>query len=242
MKPTLSIVIPVKGQRQYTCTCLADITSTTHVPYEVVIYDSPSNERFDPSLHNDMPLTVLYGQDPKVGMYELLNRAVECAQGDYLAIINNDILLGQRVFDNCIAAMQQFNLQSVYPRVFTNPGPVDWLDWYSIANKLGSSPLTIAGPPEWRGWFIVVTRGAWEAVGGFDEHYKLNYGDNDFFEKLKRIGVISRQVENAAVHHFQGQTPRPDWYTPEVGDAETTYFKQKWGFEVHEQGDRWPKR
>lgn len=249
MKPKLSIVIPVKGVQVLTYNCLRDIKRSTDpevLPYEVVIFDSPSEERFDPRHYvgpgfvrgDDLPLIVEYSQDPNIGMYELLNRAVEHTRGDYLAIINNDLTIGNKCFEHLLEAMQLYSRESVYPSVLTNPGPLP-PDWYELAQQRSEQPTQIVGPPEWRGWFIVVSRRVWEKVGGFDEHYFMNYGYNDFFETLRRAGFPSGQVSNAVVHHYQGQTNRPDWYeNPGLrnGAAETKYFREKWGFEVYEQG------
>jgi glycosyl transferase family 2 len=231
MKPILSVVIPVKGvNKKYTYPMLMSLAQGTKIPYEVLIFDSPSDDRFQPGGWSEIPLSVEYSQNLHVGMYELLNRTVARAKGDVFAILNNDINLGPKTLDHCVEAIREFGDSDNVHSVICAPsgsGAVLPSGFYEEALRRSELPTTLEGPVfEWRGWFIVVSRKAWEELGGFDERFLLYCGDNDFFYRLKRAGYASRQVANTWVHHFESGTARPLWF-----DHNDDYraFETKWG-------------
>lgn len=232
--PELSIVIPMKGQAAYTYQCLQTLQESCNLNYEVIIYDSPSNDRFNPDVVCDsMRLIVEYNQDQYIGMYELLNKAVSRASGSIVAIINNDIVLGHHCMDNLVYAIKNYGLQSVYPAAIGDSGELPHT-FFERAKAASETPCSLVGPPEWRGWFIMVTRSNWDELGGFDPKYLLNVGDNDFFMRMYRNGTTSRCVSNAIAHHFLSKTPRSTWIQQQ---DDFDHFVSKWGHQTYEHTD-----
>jgi glycosyltransferase involved in cell wall biosynthesis len=228
--PVLSIVIPVKGQQKYTYQCLQSIRQGTKLPYEVLIIDSPSDDRFDPTGWWDMPLVVEYvseAAEPRPSLYELCNRAAAKARGDFLAIINNDIIVGQRTFDNLIDAMRRFGLKAA------TPVTTDALDdlphgFYAEAELRSTLPCEVVPPQTgspWRGWFLMLTLSAWNEVKGFDPRFVIWYGDDDFYRRFEEKFGAPRQIANTYVHHFQSKTPRAPWMN---ASEDKKLFEQKW--------------
>lgn len=78
----ISIIIPVFGQEQYTKQVLEEIENKVKLEHEVIILDGPE------------------------GVNEKWNRGVEQAKGEYVWIINNDILLTELLDSTLLAILE----------------------------------------------------------------------------------------------------------------------------------------
>lgn len=72
---------------------------------------------------------------------------------------------------------------------------------------------------------LMTSRAAFEAVGGFDEDFPLNYNDVDYCLKLHRAGLRSVLLPHVELLHFEsvsrGEEP------PESAEVES--LRQRWG-------------
>lgn len=56
------------------------------------------------------------------------------------------------------------------------------------------------------GWCFVISRWAWNKIGGFDEEFAFWCADNSVVEQVKSIGLTPKLVRNSIVHHLGSQT------------------------------------
>lgn len=89
--PTLSIIIPVYNQEQFTAQILEDIPKKIKSDYELIIIDNGSDEPTRELLKNTEATVVRFATNQYVT--KAWNVGASIARGEYLMFLNNDILL-----------------------------------------------------------------------------------------------------------------------------------------------------
>ena len=88
---TISLVIPVYNQLDYTRQCLESIARCTEQPYELIIVDNASTDGTHDFLR-DVKATVITNQQ-NLGCAKAWNQGVRASHGDVIGILNNDIVV-----------------------------------------------------------------------------------------------------------------------------------------------------
>ena len=211
-----SIVILTHNQVEYTKLCLESIESFLNVDHEIIFVDNAST---------DGTIEYLSGIVEKNKNYSLINNSenrgyaagnnmgIYAAKGEFVLIMNNDILITQGAVESLINVLKD-NKQSVLvgPTTnFVNRGQLDLEAEYGTVEEMvtyaeqnakvnkGESSKT-----EFLGGFMFLGRtDLLKEVGGFDESFGIgNYEDNDLCMKLTQKGYELRIAKDSYVHHF----------------------------------------
>ena len=91
--PKISIVIPAFGRRDWTTACLVSLQETvgSH-PCEVILIDDGSKEKDYRDIRN-IPGLRYVRNDINLGYLNSVNIAAKQAAGDYLVLLNNDVMV-----------------------------------------------------------------------------------------------------------------------------------------------------
>jgi glycosyltransferase involved in cell wall biosynthesis len=179
----LSICIPTFGALDYTKMCLESISKNTDSEYEIVIVDdvSPDNTR---EFLDTLDCKKIYHEENQ-GISKTWNDLIDNSSGDYICIINSDILFTPHWDNPLIEALDRYEVASPYHTM--NELPQDFPDGKDrVANIL---PVL--------GCCFMFKRELIDKIGHFPEELRLWYGDNWLGKKARCC-----QIHGSYVHHF----------------------------------------
>ena len=92
-----SIIIPCWNQLDFTRQCIAALLRHTHGLWELIIIDNGSSDGtagYLANLRDAAPLPVtLISNSRNLGFPAAINQGLKCARGDYLVLLNNDVVV-----------------------------------------------------------------------------------------------------------------------------------------------------
>ena len=94
---TTSVIIPCWNQVEYTRQCVAALLRHTRNKWELIVIDNGSRDGTAEYLANirdaaPMPVTVITNTSNQ-GFPAAINQGLQCARGEYLVLLNNDVVV-----------------------------------------------------------------------------------------------------------------------------------------------------
>ncbi len=265
--PKVSLVIPVYGQHLLTFTCLKSIAATCAAhDIEVIVMDDCSPTAAAAELEKVSGVQFVRNEK-NLGFLRTCNRGVEFAKGEYVVILNNDIILTvgwlQGMLDVFIQRKNvgMVGAKLIYPDgVLQEAGGIVWRD--GSAWNVGRNDD--ANKPEYNylrevdycsGACLMLRREFWNTLGGFDERYvPAYYEDTDLAFRVREAGQRVIYQPRAVVVHFEGRSSGTD-VTQGVKQhqvANQATFAKRWqsvlakhrvnGLQPHLERDRYTTR
>ncbi len=102
---SVSLVIPLYNQLDYTKQCLESIARCTDQPYELIIVDNASTDGTQEFLR-DVSAVVIANQH-NLGCAKAWNQGVRASHGDVVGILNNDIVVTKGWIEGLVKFMEQ---------------------------------------------------------------------------------------------------------------------------------------
>jgi glycosyltransferase involved in cell wall biosynthesis len=197
-QPLVSFVIPVLNGEQDIARCLNAIRSQSFASdqYEVLIVDNGSTDRTQQIVRN---LGFHVDVIPGVTVSALRNRAAKSARGAYVAFVDADVELAPDWLLNGLASFKhQTVTASGGPRCI--PQRATWVQRAWGMHLESRRPKAQPKPVPWLySMAFIVCRGAFQAVGGFNECLETAE-DVDLCYRLGQRGTILYNPAMKAVH------------------------------------------
>jgi len=213
----LSIIIPVYNNLFFTQMIIGLIQQTTKIDYEIILIDNRSVEPGMPTYLDWIKdhKTLNLFQDIKViknmenmGVAKAWNQGIMAAQGEYIAIINNDILIDNDCFERLIKYLDSGEADIISP-AFTRLAMPE--NWHEMALKQKFAPPVLVDGA--KGFFYIFKRELIKELkkpkqGYFiDEQFEmLWYEDSDLWARARAEGKKLRSANNVLIHHFESKT------------------------------------
>jgi glycosyltransferase involved in cell wall biosynthesis len=250
--PLVSLIIPTRNALQLVKQCIESIEAKTSYPnYEIILVDNGSD---DPSAlayfkELDARANIRVLRDDRPFNYAALNNAaVAQAQGELVALVNNDI---EVITPDWLSEMVSIALQ---PGV----GAVGARLWYPnmtlqhagvILGVGGIAAHAHRGMPAGREGYggragliqsfsavtaacLVIRKSIYEQVGGFDGvHLQVAFNDVDFCLRVREAGYRNVWTPYAELMHHESATRGKD-LSPEKRarfEREVAYMRERWG-------------
>jgi O-antigen biosynthesis protein len=92
-----SIIVPCWGQLEFTRQCIAALKNHTRLPWELIVIDNGSTDHTDIYLSGvqdgaAVPVTVITNTTNR-GFLAAINQGLKVARGEYLVLLNNDVVV-----------------------------------------------------------------------------------------------------------------------------------------------------
>lgn len=86
----ISVVIPNYNGKHLLKDCLESLQKQVYKKYECIIVDNGSTDGSQEYIQENFPDTIVIRLDKNYGVSYAVNRGIECAKGEYIALLNND--------------------------------------------------------------------------------------------------------------------------------------------------------
>lgn len=230
MRPKLTIAINSYRNPELLRLCLESVfRHVQKIDFEVLVVDSDTEE---PTrlVMNDFPRVGFFAYERNVGFPVLLNRSLKEAKGEFLFLINHDIILTAEAVASLLEFMEsdprigilgprQVNFNGseqvscfrfyrpwtiAYRRTILGKLPMGrkHLDWF-LMNDYDRKQ---SKPVDWvMGSALFVRREAAEAVGPMDTRFFLYMEDVDWCRRFWEAGWKVIHVPTVSVFHYHGK-------------------------------------
>ncbi len=253
----ISIIIVSWNARAYLRDCLHSIRQTAgDAVKEVIVVDNASSDSSAEMVAAEFSEVNLIRSEKNLGFAKANNLGIKAATGDYLALVNSDVV----VHPDCFQQLLQFlaahpKAGLIGPRVIGRDGkpqrtcrllPSVWntcCESFGLDTAFSGSPLfsgremrhwnqdSTAEVEVLSGCFWLARRTAVERVGGLDERFFFYAEDVDWCKRFRDAGWQTWYVTDASATHFGGgsSSNAPARYCIEMLRANLTYWKKYYG-------------
>ena len=230
--PLVSVMIPTdgriaktsRGERDLLLECLRSIVSrTTYRNYELLVAD---NGRLSPQVLaflRDVPhRRLVYTSDGPFNFAAKVNFVARHAKGDHLLLLNDDTeVLTPEWMSALLEFSQQPAIGAVGGKLFYPDGRLQHVGvvlgigggaCHVLAGQPGRSPgyfgsaLVIRNYSAVTGACCMTRRAVFEELGGFDEHFAVDFNDVDYCLRAGAHGYRTVATPFAQMYHFEGST------------------------------------
>jgi len=224
----VSIVIPLYNQLAFTKDCLTCIRATVPEHVEIILIDNASSDGTTKFLET-LSRIVLISNQQNLGFAGACNQGIRAASGEWIVVMNNDVLLSAGWLAGLLDAAQRWKLQIVSPAI--REGENNY-NIESYGQELTSRMRTVIRKGRANGICFMAHRRVFDTIGLFDENFRIGqYEDKDLFMRATLAGFRLGTVGSAFLHHFGSATQKamkchtgPRSYALE----NKAYFARKW--------------
>lgn len=260
----LSIVIVSWNARDYLDQCLRSIQTTAlDVAPEVIVVDNASTDGSPGLVEQRFPEVKLVRSPENLGFAKGNNLGLKLATGDYLCLINSDVVLLEGCLQKLLGFMDAnprvgmagpriLNADRTFqavagrmPTLITELAEALFLDRILLVNTLfpgallKERDLVRTRPVDiLYGCFWVVRRQALQVVGGLDETYFMYSEDVDWCRRFNRAGWQVVYFPECQAIHYGGasSTREPSRFYVELKKARLLYWQKHHGVLVRRLG------
>ncbi len=232
----LSICIVNWNTRDYLRECLAALMKypPQGVETELIVVDNASGDGSAAMAAQEFPHAIVIANSNNRGYAEGNNQALERATGEYLLLLNPDVVVHSESLTRAVAFM------TVHPeagalgcrlmeldggtqrslRSFPDPAPVLWeflglSRLFPRSRRFGAYRMTwfdynsLIEVDQPMGSFLLLTRAAFERVGLMDPQFPIFFNEVDWCWRAKReYGIRIYYAPEVAVTHYGGGSTR----------------------------------
>lgn len=212
------MVVPSHDRGQLLLELLASLEEQA-LPHEVVVVDNGSRDGTRHLVARRFPSVTVVGLPSNVGFARAVNAGVRACGGDTLVLLNNDVVCRAGFLEHLCQALDApagvvsaaaVLLQADRPGLIDTAG-IEWDATLLAWDHLHGEPVDILerevrSPLGASGGGAAFDRGAFEAVGGFDEAYFAYLEDVDLAVRLHAAGGRCRLAAGARSVHRHSAT------------------------------------
>jgi len=218
--PTVSVVLVNFNGREYLDRCLVSLREQDYPAdkVEVIFIDNASSDGSVEHVRRTYPEVRVIVNDSNTGFSPAVNQGARLAGGTYLALLNNDAEAGAQWLKRAVQVLDmEDRVACVASKILREDRTtVDYAGGqmafyghgFNARNNQPDDPSDQANRPTLfaSGGAMLVRRGLFLEVGGFDESYFAYFEDVDFGWRLWILGHEVTYVPSSVVYHRHGQT------------------------------------
>lgn len=231
----VSLIVPCLNHFDYTKKCLASIYKNTDMSdIELIVVDDGSSDETSLSLpeYLDYNYKIIRHWPKNIGFGPSVNHGIRCATGDFIAVFNNDMLVGKKWLDNILDAFEKTDYYMITSLLIGSEScsPEEFQSYSEEACDVNDNNLHIwskGGP-----W--VFKRECFSMVGYFDEVFKYGeYEDTDYLVRMALAKMKWGMLHTSVAFHY-GSITQFGELKDRLGNNDyikrnAEKFRQKWG-------------
>jgi GT2 family glycosyltransferase len=257
----LSIIIVNWNTCKYLDSCLSALHGVMpDQGAEIIVVDNSSKDGSAEMVRQKFPGVVLISNARNRGFAGGVNDGLNKAMGEFILILNPDIVVRAGVMEGLLSYLRSHSDVGAVMPALRNPdgsvqtgyvrrSPTMWqvllfstvlASWSRRRHHLVSRFLEATDTPTGReveveqlpGAFIMTTRRVMNAVGQFDEAYRLFFEDVDWCSRVRKQGLKLMMLTHLKVIHAGGQSFEIDegmWVPARYFVSQITFFVRRKG-------------
>jgi GT2 family glycosyltransferase/glycosyltransferase involved in cell wall biosynthesis/Flp pilus assembly protein TadD len=240
-KKLTSIVILTYNQLEYTRLTIESIRKHTKPPYEIIVVDNASSDGTAGYLKSQRDIRTIFNVK-NVGFPAGCNQGMEIAKGDYIVLLNNDVIVTDNWLDGmveCAASDQEIGIV----------GPMsNWISGFQLEKnitykKVNQMPAFAASyrrknrkkwieVPRIAGFCMLIKREVMNRIGGLDTIFGIgNCEDDDYCLRARLSGFKIVLAGDVFIHHFGSKSFSKKGIENYIAviQSKESLFRDKWG-------------
>ena len=227
---------------------LSVLKATQTIDSEIIVIDNDSADASADVVRQLYPNVILIQNEKNIGFSKANNQGAEIAQGEYLCILNPDIIVAEDTFVKMLEIADALPHQGILgPKLIDGTGNFLNESKRNIPSPLTSfrrlfgirighvkdyyamhiSDIEVGDVDVLVGAFMMVTKKNYLAVEGFDEDYFMYGEDIDLSYKIKKKGLLNYYIGHASAVHYRGEsTDRNATYVRRFYGAMRLFYKK----------------
>jgi len=221
----LSVVILNYNVRYFLELCLQSVQAALkHIPSEIIVIDNHSMDDSCTMIKAKFPKITLIENKDNIGFSKGNNQMLQVAQGEYVCILNPDIVVAENTFQNLLqfSEAKSKHLGIVGCRLIDGAGrflpeskrnfPTVSVAFRKLIGKSKSyyanqvDEFTNAEVEVLPGALMFLKRSLYEDLKGFDENFFMYGEDIDLSYRAKQLGYKNYYLGTSTVIHFKGES------------------------------------
>lgn len=217
-QPLVTVIVVTLNNLNLLINCLRSLYAQDYAAMEIVVVDNGSDDDIAGMVSAEFPKVRMIRLDKNHGFAGGNNRGIEMAQGEYVALINNDAvasptwlrsLVETAESDSKIGAVASIVIDGHRPEVLDSCGVGIGLDGMSRQAMRKMPVPELIQPQEvllFSGCACLLRMEALIAVGLFDEDFFAYCEDTDLGLRMRRVDWKIVVAPNAYVEHYYSMT------------------------------------
>ena len=225
-----TVVIPVLNQIHYTQQCVASLRAAGVPAEAILVIDNASTDTTAQWLAQTQDARAVHNA-VNLGCGGAWTQGCYLAEGDWVVLLNNDVLAGPNAIDALLDAADRHELDVVSPSLLEGP------DDYGFAAFAPGYSATMKDELR-RGWFhgvcFAIRRNVFHRIG-YPDTDRLMWGheDKEYLVRCLRAGIPVGTVGGSVFHHFGSITQsamKREQQIDKLGDHRHAYRRMGMGW------------
>jgi GT2 family glycosyltransferase len=233
----VSIIIINYRQKDFVTECVESLRKEIQSPYEIIIVNNSPTEDLR---HLEDKATII--PNANKGFSQANNLAAKKAKGDHLLFLNADTVIGNDFLNDAVKKIANHNAGAMGMKMYNNDGSFQLSFWKE--NTIGNEKINKRSEERFKnkeedfikqvedqhseitevdwvsGAAMMIKKGIFEEIGGFDEDFFLFYEDADICKRLKDNGHKIYFFSGSDILHYKGENVNEEF-------SDNTYFHAK---------------
>lgn len=194
-----TVVIPVLNQLHYTQQCVASLRAAGTPAEAILVIDNASTDDTAAWLAQTSDARSVHN-DVNLGCGGAWTQGCYLADGDWVVLLNNDVLAGPNAIDAMLDAAERHGLDVVSPALLEGANDYDFAAFAPGYCEKTKDELR-------RGWFhgvcFAIRRSVFHRIG-YPDTDRLMWGheDKEYLVRCLRAGIPVGTVGGSVFHHF----------------------------------------
>lgn len=193
-KPLISLILVSYESSRLLPKFFTALKETEYEPYEVIVVDNASNDGSIAYLEKYQPQTKVIANSINLGFGRACNQGARVAHGDMFVFLNPDVVVTPSWLTFLVEHINKYpDIAIICPQTLYLDEAIGKFDGIYVQEK--------AAVP---GCAMMITRRAWQDLGGFDEFYFLYWEDVEICWRAWLRGWRVAVDLQAYVYHDRG--------------------------------------
>jgi len=208
----VSIIIPTFNQWEYTKQTIESIKEYTDFNYEIIIVDNASTDNTIKELKNYTEVKVISNKE-NLGFPKAINQGILKATGDYLLLLNNDVVVTKGWLDRMLNVINSNKEIGIVGPISNSVSGVqldkeakykDIEEMHKYAKKVSKKNKgKILAFQRVAFLCTLIKKDVINQIGGLDERFTPgNFEDDDFCLRAQIVGFKTIVATDVFIHHY----------------------------------------